>query len=181
MWGSRCASAPPPLLSSWVMQRCCRPRLRPSLLLRHTRCTLTGPICIPCSVVPPPRSSSSTYLIRTPFALLSACPPCPAPLLADVPSAALLSPFPSLRSTALSPLLPCASPILLLYIALCAVSTPALCACVYAPPLSRPVATAISLRTAYTSTRSLPPCVRAPAHSPYSMLLSPPPPLLAAA
>ena len=35
LWGSRCASTPPPLLSSWVVQRCCRPRLRPSPLLRH--------------------------------------------------------------------------------------------------------------------------------------------------
>ena len=34
-----------------------------------TRCTLTGPIRMPCSVVPPPRSSSSTYRIRAPFAL----------------------------------------------------------------------------------------------------------------
>ena len=34
-----------------------------------TRCTLTGPIRTPCSVVPPPRSSSSTYRIRTPFFL----------------------------------------------------------------------------------------------------------------
>ena len=34
-----------------------------------TRCTLTGPIRMPCSVVPPPRSSSSTYRIRTPLAL----------------------------------------------------------------------------------------------------------------
>ena len=31
-----------------------------------TRHTLTGPILIPCSVVPPPRSSSSTYRILTP-------------------------------------------------------------------------------------------------------------------
>ena len=37
---SRCASAPPPLLStshprSWVVHRCCRSLLRPSSLLRH--------------------------------------------------------------------------------------------------------------------------------------------------
>ena len=36
VWGgSRCASAPPPFLSSWVVQRCCRPRCRPPPLLRH--------------------------------------------------------------------------------------------------------------------------------------------------
>ena len=45
-------------LSSRVVQRCCRPRLRPSpALLRHPCCTLTGPIRMPCSVVshPPAR------------------------------------------------------------------------------------------------------------------------------
>jgi len=35
-----------------------------------TRHTLTGPILIPCSVVPPPRSSSSTYRILTPIFFL---------------------------------------------------------------------------------------------------------------
>ena len=35
-----------------------------------TRHTLTGPILIPCSVVPPPRSSSSTYRILTPVFFL---------------------------------------------------------------------------------------------------------------
>ena len=31
------------------------------------RITLTGPIRIPCSVVPPPRSSFSMYRMRSPF------------------------------------------------------------------------------------------------------------------
>ena len=34
-----------------------------------TRCTLTGSIRMPCSIVPPPRSSSSTYRIRAPLTL----------------------------------------------------------------------------------------------------------------
>ena len=72
----------PARLSSWVVQRCGRsaapqhlpsaPSLSPAPVpAPPVASTLTGPIHrIPCSVVPPPRSSSSTYRIFTPSSLL---------------------------------------------------------------------------------------------------------------
>ena len=60
----------------WPRSRC-RPPAPRSCAGCATRCTLTGPILIPCSVFPPPRSSFSTYLSSlAPGALHAAAPRC---------------------------------------------------------------------------------------------------------